>query len=91
MSKLLYSLNGFDNIELKQVYITSLPNEIQSELEREIALEQKSLVQISVGEIHQKTMIALEKICEQHTYWSRFMNRDSKFNKLCQKPYMQIK
>lgn len=59
MSKLFYYL---------QSHITSLTDEIQPELERELNSKQKNLVHLTFGEIHQKDLVAMEKICEQHTY-----------------------
>ena len=53
MSPLFYILNGVFEPNLKQVYMTSLPDEHQNELLRVIALSKKDLSSITIGYIDQ--------------------------------------
>ncbi|KAL5761007.1 hypothetical protein ACOSP7_019508 [Xanthoceras sorbifolium] len=54
-----------------------LNEELQSELHRHISSIRRDLKDISLGEIHHMALASLEKI--------------SRFEKVCQKPYLKIK
>ena len=46
---------------------------------------------MTLGQIHQITMEALEKLCRLHQHFSDIINQKSKFTKACKKPYLEIK
>lgn len=76
---------------LKQVYTSSLPDEIQNELHWFIATTKKDLSILTIGQIHQMTLTAIDKLCEQERFIKDLMNKKIKLNKMCQQPYWQIK
>ncbi|RDX84614.1 hypothetical protein CR513_34316, partial [Mucuna pruriens] len=52
---------------------------------------QKEFSTMSMGQIHQMTQEALEKLCQQHQYLSNVLKQKGKFSKACKKPYLEIK
>ncbi|KAI5420413.1 hypothetical protein KIW84_044272 [Lathyrus oleraceus] len=46
---------------------------------------------MSLGQIHQVTIEALEKICSFHHQFSEVIEQKSKFTHACRKPYLEIK
>ena len=69
MSILYYKLNGFNDPTLKHVFITSLPPELQPELQRQIVAFNLDIANISLRKIFQLTMLCLDKICEQKYFF----------------------
>ncbi|KAL5746032.1 hypothetical protein ACOSP7_027178 [Xanthoceras sorbifolium] len=53
MSHKYYMLNGLNDETLRQVYINSLPDELQAEIHRHMASTRRDLRNTSLGEIHQ--------------------------------------
>ncbi|RDX74284.1 hypothetical protein CR513_45989, partial [Mucuna pruriens] len=51
----------------------------------------KEFSTMSMGQIHQMTQEALDKLCRQHKYFSDVLKQKGKFNKACRKPYLEIK
>ncbi|RDX66824.1 hypothetical protein CR513_54368, partial [Mucuna pruriens] len=91
MSQRFYMLNGLNDPSLKNTYVASLPKEIQPELNRMAMAAQKDFSAMTMGEIHQMTQEAIDKLCRQHKYFSDIMNQKGKFRKACKKPYLEIK
>nr|XP_012568598.1 uncharacterized protein LOC101496717 [Cicer arietinum] len=91
MTQRYYVLNGFNDHTLKNIYISSLPQELQPEIHRMIAAAQKDVKTLSLGQIHQIALEALEKLCRLHQHFSEVMQQKSKFIKACKKPYLEIK
>ncbi|QHN76798.1 polyprotein [Arachis hypogaea] len=60
-----YPLGGNNNPPLKQVFIASLPDELQPELHRMMMALRKEVATITIGEIYQLALAALDKLCEQ--------------------------
>ena len=46
---------------------------------------------MSLGQIHQATLEALEKLCSFHHQFQEVIQQKSKFTKACKKPYLEIK
>ena len=91
MSPLFYMLNGIAEPNLKQVYITSLPDELQNELHRSIDAAKKELATINIGQIHQMTLAACDKLCEQEKFFKDFLTKKSGLKKACQRSHLHIK
>ncbi|KAL5771005.1 hypothetical protein ACOSP7_015159 [Xanthoceras sorbifolium] len=53
MSHKYYMLNGLNDETLRQVYINSLPDELQAEIHRHMASTRRDLRNTSLSEIHQ--------------------------------------
>ncbi|RDX72893.1 hypothetical protein CR513_47567, partial [Mucuna pruriens] len=65
-----YLLNGPNDPSLKNTYVASLPEELQPEINRMAMTAQKEFSTMSMGQIHQMTQEALDKLCRQHKYFS---------------------
>ncbi|RDX86364.1 hypothetical protein CR513_32304, partial [Mucuna pruriens] len=91
MSQRFYILNGLNDTSLKNTYVASLPKEIQPELNRMAMAAQKDFSAMTMGEIHQMTQEAVDKLCRQHKYFFDIMNQKGMFRKACKKPYLEIK
>ena len=52
---------------------------------------QKDFTSLTLGQIHQLTLEAVDKLCRQHKFFSDIMNQKSKFDKACKKSYLEIK
>jgi len=44
-----------------------------------------------MGHIHQMTLAAIDKLCQQYKTFSNVLNQKGKFGKACNKPYLKIK
>jgi len=91
MNKRFYLLNGLNDHSLKNTYVTSLPEEMQPELNKMVAAAQMDFSTMSMGQIHQFTLEVVDKLCRQHQYFSDIMNKKAKYSRACKKPYLEIK
>ncbi|KAI5436983.1 hypothetical protein KIW84_023198 [Lathyrus oleraceus] len=66
MAQRYYVLNGYNDPGLKNTYVSSLPQELQLEIHRMLAATQKDIKTMSLGQIHQVELKALEKLCIFH-------------------------
>lgn len=66
MSKRYHLLSGIDNLSMKQAFIISLPKEIASKTFRLIKVKNKHVSYLSLGEIFQHVLKAIEKLCSQY-------------------------
>ncbi|KAH9671212.1 hypothetical protein KPL70_017274 [Citrus sinensis] len=82
MSILFYKLNGFNEPSLKHVFITSLPSELQPDLQRKLTATNLSIADISLGKIFQMAMLCLDKICEQKEFFKDIMQTQNPSLKL---------
>ncbi|KAH9716973.1 hypothetical protein KPL71_021654 [Citrus sinensis] len=65
MSLLFYKLNGFNEPTLKHVFLASLPDELQPNIQRQLTASNLALDNISLGKIFQLAKTCLDKLCEQ--------------------------
>ena len=91
MIQRFYLLNGGNDPSLKNTYVASLPVDLQPELNRMAIAAQKDFSHMTMGQIHQMTKEAVDKLCRQHQHFSDILNQRSRFAKACNKPYQQIK
>ena len=63
MAQRFYQLNGYNDPNLKNTYVSSLPKELQAEMYRMITAMQRDVVSMTLGEIHQTCLAALDKLC----------------------------
>ncbi|KAK2646314.1 hypothetical protein Ddye_021509 [Dipteronia dyeriana] len=73
MSFRYHALGGVNDETLRQVYLNSLPSELQGELQRLIEFSGKTLREITLGEIHMFTHTALEKLCATQRVFSKML------------------
>ncbi|KAH9792706.1 hypothetical protein KPL71_004238 [Citrus sinensis] len=91
MSLLFYKLNGFNKPTLKHVFLTSLPEELQPDIQRQLTASNLSLDNISLSKIFQLAKTCLDKLCEQKQFFKELLKDKEPFRSACKKPYLQIK
>ncbi|KAH9763280.1 hypothetical protein KPL70_001109 [Citrus sinensis] len=91
MSLLFYKLNGFNELTLKHVFLASLPDELQPDIQRQLTPSNVSLDNISLGKILQLAKTCLDKLCEQKQFFKELLKDKEPFRSACKKPYLQIK
>ena len=70
MSLLYYKLNGFNDPTLRHVFLASLPEELQPEIQRQLAAHRFNIDTLSLGKLFQITLGCLDKLCEN--YWENY-------------------
>ncbi|KAK0602659.1 hypothetical protein LWI29_035755 [Acer saccharum] len=63
MSQRYHTLGGINDHSLKQVYVNSLPDDLQDEIQRKIDTSGRSLNDTSLGELHMYALSSLDKLC----------------------------
>ncbi|KAH9744251.1 hypothetical protein KPL70_003619 [Citrus sinensis] len=91
MSLLFYKLNGFNESTLKHVFLASLPDELQPDIQRQLTASNLALDNISLGKIFQLAKTCLDKLCEQKQFFKELLKDKEPFRSACKKPYLQIK
>ncbi|CAK8532419.1 unnamed protein product [Lathyrus sativus] len=91
MAHRYYVLNGYNDPILKNTYVSSLPQELKPEIHRMLAKTQKDIKTMSLGQIHQVNLEALEKLCSFYHQFSEIIEKNTKFTQACKKPYLEIK
>ena len=91
MSVLFYKLNKFNDLTLKHVFLASLPEELQPDIQRQLTRLNLTIDNISLGKIFQIAKGCLEKLCEQKQFFKELLKDKEPFRSACKKPYLQIK
>ncbi|KAH9686217.1 hypothetical protein KPL70_014291 [Citrus sinensis] len=91
MSLLFYKLNGFNEPTLKHVFLASLPDELQLDIQRQLTASNLSLDNISLGKIFQLAKTCLDKLCEHKQFFKELLKDKEPFRSACKKLYLQIK
>ncbi|KAH9671306.1 hypothetical protein KPL70_017324 [Citrus sinensis] len=91
MSLLFYKLNGFNEPTLKHVFLASLPEELQPDIQRQLTASNLVLDNISLGKIFQLAKTCLDKLCEQKYFFKELLKDKEPFLSACKKPYLHIK
>ncbi|KAH9697824.1 hypothetical protein KPL71_023774 [Citrus sinensis] len=79
MSLLFYKLNGFNEPTLKHVFLASLPDELQPDIQRQLTASNLSLDNISLGKIFQLAKTCLDKLCEQKQFFKELLKDKEPF------------
>ena len=87
MSLLYYKLNGFNDATLRPVFLASLPEELQLEIQRQLAAHKLNIDTLSLGKLFQIAMGCLDKLCEQKKFFQELMKHKEPFRSSCKKPY----
>ena len=58
---------------------------------RMITIMQRDVVSITLGEIHQTCLAALDKLCSQQVLFENILKDRKKYTKACKKNYFEIK
>ncbi|KAH9698058.1 hypothetical protein KPL71_023861 [Citrus sinensis] len=88
MSLLFYKLNGFIEPTIKHVFLASLPEELQPDIQRQLTASNLALDNISLGKIFQLAKTCLDKLCEQKQFFKELLKDKEPFWSACKKPYL---
>ena len=91
MSLLYYKLNGFNDSTLRHVFLASLPEELQLEIQHQLATHRLNIDTISLGKLFQIALGCLDKLCEQKKFFQELIKDKEPFISACKKPYLTIK
>lgn len=93
MSKLFYQLNGFNDPNLKHIFMASLPKELHPEMQRQLTASQLAIDidNLSLGKLYQLAIGSLEKLCEHKEFFTELLKNKHPFQKACKKPNLAIK
>ena len=91
MSRRFYMINGIDDVNLKKTYLNSLPDPLGDEAEKLIAARNQHLSDLSLGQIHHISLLAIEKLCNNHKFLQNVEKLGKELGTACNKPYLQIK
>ncbi|KAK0604385.1 hypothetical protein LWI29_015176 [Acer saccharum] len=91
MSQRYHTLGGINDHSLKQVYVNSLPDELQDEIQRKIDTSGRSLNDTSLGELHMYALSSLDKLCATQRFFSKMLTEGKKLQSQCKQPSLQIK
>ncbi|KAH9668332.1 hypothetical protein KPL70_021374 [Citrus sinensis] len=91
MSLLFYKLNGFNEPTLKHVFLASLLDELQPDIQRQLTASNLALDNISLGKLLQLAKTCLDKLCEQKQFFKELLKDKEPFRSACKKPYLHIK
>ncbi|KAH9752163.1 hypothetical protein KPL71_014589 [Citrus sinensis] len=83
MSIRFYKLNGFNDPTLKHVFLASLPEELQPDIQRQLASLNLTIDNISLGKIFQIAKGCLEKLCEQKQFFKELLKDKEPFRSAC--------
>ena len=90
MSLLFYKLNGFNEQTLKHVFLASLPDELQPDIQRQLTASKLSLDNISLGKIFQLAKTCLDKLCEQKQFFKELLKNKEPFPECLQKALLAV-
>ena len=86
MLQRFYQLNGYNDPSLKNTYVSSLPEELQEEMYRMITVMQRDVASMTLREIHQTCLAALDKLYSQQV----LLRTSSKIGRSTPKPTRKI-
>ncbi|KAK0582373.1 hypothetical protein LWI29_024886 [Acer saccharum] len=82
MSQRYHTLGGINDHSLKQVYVNSLPDDLQDEIQRKIDTSGRSLNDTSLGELHMYALSSLDKLCATQRFFSKMLTVGKNLNLL---------
>ena len=85
------SILFYNDPTLKHVFLASLPEELQPDIQRQLTSLNLTIDTISLGKIFQIAKGCLEKLCEQKQFFKELLKDKEPFRSACKKPYLQIK
>ncbi|KAH9716976.1 hypothetical protein KPL71_021655 [Citrus sinensis] len=91
MSALFHKIGGINDHTLKHVFLSSLPEELQPEIRRQIANAQLDINNLSLGRLFQLALVSLDYLCDQKKFFRNLMKEKEGFRTACKKPYLEIK
>ena len=91
MTKKFYLIGGVDDPNLKQAFLSSIPDPLGEETFKLLSTSGKTLQNTTLGELYQLVLRALEKMCSQNKFIQEYMKKTKKLDKVCNQKELQIK
>ncbi|KAK0573432.1 hypothetical protein LWI29_007951 [Acer saccharum] len=91
MSQRYHTLGGINDHSLKQVYVNSLPDDLQDEIQRKIDISGRSLNDTSLGELHMYALNSLDKLCATQRFFFKMLTEGKNLQSQCRQPSLQFK
>ncbi|GMN28397.1 hypothetical protein TIFTF001_047885, partial [Ficus carica] len=83
MSKRFYLIGGINDPNLKQAFISSIPEPLGDETSRLLSAANKQFADITLGEICQYIFRAIDKMCSQNKFLQEYMKQMKQFDRIC--------
>ena len=90
MSLLYYKLNGFNDATLRHVFLASLPEELQPEIQHQLTAHRLNIDTLSLEKLFQIGLRCLDKLCVQKKFFQELIKDKEPFRSACKKPYLAI-
>ena len=90
MTQQFYQIGGINDPNLKQAFLSSIPDPLGEETFRLLSGTGRTLADATIGEIYQLVLKALEKMCSQHKFIQEFMKQSKKLGKVCSQKDLRI-
>ena len=76
-------MNGYNDPTMKNVYVSSLPKEVQPERNRMLRMPGRDIANETLGQINQMCYTALDKICETQQSLKELFERGRRIKSYC--------
>ncbi|KAL5580723.1 hypothetical protein UlMin_013165 [Ulmus minor] len=86
-----YLIGGVDDPNLKQAFLSSIPDPLGEETFRLLSTSGKTLQNTTLGELYQLVLRALEKMCSHNKFIQEYMKQTKKLDKVYNQKELQIK
>ncbi|PON64119.1 hypothetical protein PanWU01x14_126410, partial [Parasponia andersonii] len=83
MIKRFYLIGGIDYPNLKQAFLSSIPNPLGEETFRLLSSSGKTLQNTTLGELYQLVLRALDKMCSENKFLQEYMKQTKHLDKAC--------
>ncbi|XVF69281.1 hypothetical protein PTKIN_Ptkin11bG0068400 [Pterospermum kingtungense] len=82
-SKLFYLLGGFDDVNMKQAFLNSVPDDLAQQIRTQINLLAVEMKNMCLGDIYKIMLRALDKIGREHRYIQNLVHNSKRLRKPC--------
>ena len=86
-----YQIGGYNDPNLKQAFLSSVPDLLGDKAFRLLTSAGKELRIIALGELFQLVIRALEKMCSHNKFLREYTKQSNKMDKVCHKKGLTIK
>ncbi|XP_062094158.1 uncharacterized protein LOC133800219 [Humulus lupulus] len=91
MTQQFYQIGGIDDPNLKQAFLSSIPEPLGEETFILLSGTARTLADATIGEIYQLVLKALEKMCSRYKFIQEFMKQSKKLGNVCSQKDLRIK
>ncbi|KAG5234177.1 zinc finger, CCHC-type, viral movement protein [Salix suchowensis] len=91
MCRRYHILSGPDDPSLKHAFLASIPRDLADETFRLFKIRKEAIDNQSLGTIFHQVLEALNKMCDQHKYFTKILQPDKTMLRACKRPDLMIK